>query len=227
MPFATAPPPIPHFNELTEFYRAVGFVQTPVFSDFDLLDFAVSMDVGVTFMPPFRKDWYQMVFKLNPAKPVWLNDTAHAPSQPVLLTTVGLRHLCSVPISGTFTALWRTNQPFFMAVHLNTIGIVVHDMGASLAFYRTLGLPVPDGQEAEANVEVTLPNGITLGFLAEAMARQADDTFQTPVGQRLNLRFACADAAEVDAIHARLDAYWDQRFARIIDPNGLIVNLFA
>jgi uncharacterized glyoxalase superfamily protein PhnB len=126
-----------------------------------------------------------------------------------------------------------------MAVHLNTIGIVVHDMGASLAFYRTLGLPVPDGQEAEANVEVALPNGITLGFLSEAMARQADDTFQTPVGQRLNLQFACADATEVDATHARLvaagyashtapwDAYWGQRFARIIDPNGLVINLFA
>jgi AraC family transcriptional regulator, transcriptional activator of pobA len=81
----TDQPLIPHFCELTDFYRAVGFGQTPVFSDFDLLDFAASMDVGVTFMPPFRKDWYQVVLKLNPAKPVWLNHQAHAPTQPVLL----------------------------------------------------------------------------------------------------------------------------------------------
>ncbi len=87
MPFvsASAAGPLPHFHELIDFYRAVGFSQTPVFADFDLLDFAKSMNVGVTFMPPFRKDWYQVVFKLNPAKPVWLNDQAHAPTQPVVL----------------------------------------------------------------------------------------------------------------------------------------------
>jgi AraC family transcriptional regulator, transcriptional activator of pobA len=85
MPFATAVAPLPHFQELTEFYQAVGFAQTPLFPDFDLLDFAISMEVGVSFVPPFRKDWYQVVLKLNPAKPVWLNDQAHAPTQPVLL----------------------------------------------------------------------------------------------------------------------------------------------
>jgi catechol 2,3-dioxygenase-like lactoylglutathione lyase family enzyme len=126
-----------------------------------------------------------------------------------------------------------------MAIQLNTVGIVVSDMSASLAFYRTLGLPVPDDQDAADNVEVPLPGGLTLGFLSEETARRADPSFIMPVGQRLNLQFAADSAAEVDATHARLlnagyashtapwDAYWDQRFARIIDPNGLIVNVFA
>ncbi len=126
-----------------------------------------------------------------------------------------------------------------MAVHLHTIGIVVRDMDASLAFYRILGLDIPTTTEGEDNVEVTLPNGITLGFLAETTARQAAPTFKDPIGQRMNLQFACDTPAEVDATHARLvaagyashtdpwDAYWGQRFARVIDPNGNVVNLFA
>jgi catechol 2,3-dioxygenase-like lactoylglutathione lyase family enzyme len=126
-----------------------------------------------------------------------------------------------------------------MAIQLNTIGIVVRDMGASLAFYRTLGLDIPTGTDGEANVEIALPNGITLGFLAEEMARQADPTFVEPVGQRMNLQFVCETPAEVDATHAKLvgagyashtdpwDAYWGQRFARVSDPDGNVVNLFA
>ncbi len=126
-----------------------------------------------------------------------------------------------------------------MAIQLHTIGIVVGNMAESLAFYQHLGLPVPDGQDAEDNVEVELPNGITLGFLTETVAHYADPTFVEPVGQRLNLQFACESAAEVDATHAKLvaagyashtdpwDAYWGQRFARIKDADGNIVNLFA
>ena len=126
-----------------------------------------------------------------------------------------------------------------MAIQLHTIGIVVGNMAASLAFYRHLGLPVPEGQEAESNVEVELPNGITLGFLSEETARYADPTFVEPIGQRINLQFACDSAAEVDATYAKLvsagyeshtapwDAYWGQRFARIKDADGNIVNLFA
>jgi hypothetical protein len=79
----------------------------------------------------------------------------------------------------------------------------------------------------------------TLGFLTEETARYADPTFVEPVGQRMNLQFACESPAEVDAVHAKLiaagheshtapwDAYWGQRFARIKDTDGNIVNLFA
>ena len=126
-----------------------------------------------------------------------------------------------------------------MTIQLHTVGVVVRNMGESLAFYRHLVLPVPEGQDAEDNVEAGLPNGITLGFLSEVVARQADPTFTEPVSQRINLQFACESAAEVDAIHTSLvaagyishtdpwDAYWGQRFARIKDADGNVVNLFA
>lgn len=74
-----------HFSELSAFYEAVGFRHQPVAPDFDILDFNELMDVGVAFMPPFRKDWYQVVLKLNPTKPVWLNDRAVVPQNTLLL----------------------------------------------------------------------------------------------------------------------------------------------
>lgn len=126
-----------------------------------------------------------------------------------------------------------------MAIALDTIGIVVRNMSASLNFYRTLGFDIPTGDEHEANVEFKTPDGVMLGFLTEATARQADPRWQDPVGQRINLQFRCDAAAEVDAVHARLvgagyvsytepwDAYWGQRFARVQDPDGNIVNVFA
>lgn len=126
-----------------------------------------------------------------------------------------------------------------MAVQLDTIGIVVTDMGKSLAFYRLAGLTIPEGQDEESNVEVRTDSGVTLGFLTEATAKQAEPRWQTPVGQRMNLQFQCGSPAEVDTTHARLieagyssytdpwDAYWGQRFARVQDPDGNIVNFFS
>lgn len=126
-----------------------------------------------------------------------------------------------------------------MAVRLDTIGVVVRDMGKSLAFYRLLSLPIPDGQDDEAHVELPNPGGLTLGFDTEEMVRRLDPGWREPSGQRMNLQFACESPAEVDVVYARVvaaghrsykepwDAFWGQRFARVIDPDGNVVNLFA
>ncbi len=87
-------------------------------------------------------------------------------------------------------------------VTLDTIGLVVRDMGRSLAFYRLLGLPIPDGLDAEAHVELLTPGGPTLGFDAEETVRRLDPHWREPVGQRMNLQFACGSPAEVDATYA-------------------------
>lgn len=126
-----------------------------------------------------------------------------------------------------------------MSVQLQTIGIVVADMGKALKFYRSLGLPIPEGEEEQDNVDFTAPNGLTLGFLSLAMAQQADPNFQIPVGQSMNLQFLCDSPEEVDRIYGALmeagyssyaepwDAFWGQRFARVKDPDARIVNIYA
>lgn len=126
-----------------------------------------------------------------------------------------------------------------MTVVLQTIGVIVKNAARSLEFYRMLGLSVPPGEPEAPNLDVLLPNGLTLGFLTDAAAAEGDPAYRSGVSPSLNLQFMFHTAAEVDAAHARLvaaghvshaapwDAPWGQRFARVIDPDGRIVNLYA
>ena len=127
-----------------------------------------------------------------------------------------------------------------MAIKLHTIGIVVKDMPRSVAFYRALGLPIPDGEENAPHVEVANPDGYTIGFDIEEAVLHADPDWRKPEGsQRVSLQFECATPAEVDATYAKLialgagvykepwDAFWGQRFGRVTDPDGNVVSLFA
>lgn len=123
---------------------------------------------------------------------------------------------------------------------LDAIGIVVADMGAALAFYRSLGVPVPDGAEDAPHVEATLPSGLRLLFDTEEVVRSfLPDWTATPGAGRLGLAFRVPDAASVDALYGALvaagrhgetapfDAPWGQRYAVVLDPDGNGVDLFA
>lgn len=46
-----------------------------------------------------------------------------------------------------------------MNARFDSIGLIVSDMAASLAFYRRLGLDIPAGADSEPHVEHTLPGG--------------------------------------------------------------------
>lgn len=126
-----------------------------------------------------------------------------------------------------------------MTARLHTLGMVVKDMGRSLAFYRSLGLPIPDGVDDEQHVEFDNPDGYAIGFDTEDLVRRTDPNWRAPDGQRINLQFQMGSPAEVDSVFARLmaegaglykapwDAFWGQRFARVTDPDGNVVSLFA
>jgi catechol 2,3-dioxygenase-like lactoylglutathione lyase family enzyme len=126
-----------------------------------------------------------------------------------------------------------------MAVLPDMIGIVVDDMARSLAFYRLLGLDIAEGQENEPYVEVITPNGYRLSWNSAAMMREIDPGWTPPTGSRLALAFKCDSPADVDAVYHRLvtagfrghkapwDAFWGQRYATVLDPDGLGVDLFA
>src|SRR4028119_1891117 len=59
---------------------------------------------------------------------------------------------------------------------LDLIGIVTRDMRASLAFYRKLGLDVPEGSEDEPHAETTTPGGLRVAWdTAELIGQLAPD----------------------------------------------------
>ena len=126
-----------------------------------------------------------------------------------------------------------------MAVRMDAIGMVVRDLEASLRFYRRLGIEIPEGQEGEDHVEATLACGCRLMWDKVELVRSFDPGWVEPVGQRIGLAFRCDSPAEVDAKYAELtglgypghhepwDAFWGQRYAVILDPDGNKVDLFA
>jgi catechol 2,3-dioxygenase-like lactoylglutathione lyase family enzyme len=127
-----------------------------------------------------------------------------------------------------------------MTPQLDLIGIVVKDMSASLTFYRRLGFSFEDSAEKEPHVEVTLPGGLRLAWDDEETIRSFDPDWTPPTGgHRVALAFGCADPAEVDRVYADLvgagyrghrepwDAFWGQRYAVVLDPDGNAVDLFA
>ncbi|MET7755193.1 VOC family protein [Streptomyces sp. NPDC005389] len=126
------------------------------------------------------------------------------------------------------------------APRLDLIGVVVSDMAASLAFYRRLGLEIPDGAESAPHVEAALPGGLRIAWDTEDVVRSFDPGWKRPEGgNRIELAFRCGTAEAVDTAYAELlaagyrghlkpwDAVWGQRYAVVLDPDGSGVSLFA
>ncbi|MCX5229433.1 VOC family protein [Streptomyces sp. NPDC006553] len=126
------------------------------------------------------------------------------------------------------------------APRLDLIGVVVSDMAASLAFYRRLGLEIPDGAESAPHVEAALPGGLRIAWDTEDVVRSFDPGWQRPEGgNRIELAFRCETPEAVDAAYEELlaagyrghlkpwDAVWGQRYAVVLDPDGSGVSLFA
>lgn len=122
---------------------------------------------------------------------------------------------------------------------LDAVGVVVADMAKTLAFYRLLGLDVPADADAAPHAEVVLPGGLRLMFDTEAEVRSFHPDRQPPGAGRVGLACSLPTPAAVDAAYAELvgaghhgelapfDAPWGQRYATVLDPNGVGVDLYA
>lgn len=126
-----------------------------------------------------------------------------------------------------------------MALKLDMVGIATKDMADSLRFYRLLGLPVPEGKETEAHVEMQA-DGYRLAWDTHAVLKMVYGEWEPePRGHRIELAFLCDSAAAVDETYRRVteagyaghkapwDAFWGQRYAIVVDPDGNLVSLFA
>jgi uncharacterized glyoxalase superfamily protein PhnB len=122
---------------------------------------------------------------------------------------------------------------------LAALGVVAQDIPQSVRFYRELGIDVADPGAADDHHEATLPNGLRLMWDTLEMMRKLDPEWQQPQGHPIALAFECDSPGDVDAIYARVtqagfqgktepfDAFWGQRYATLLDPDGNAVDLFA
>src|SRR6266536_1784299 len=127
-----------------------------------------------------------------------------------------------------------------MQARLDVVGIVVEDMARSLAFYRRLGLEIPPDADGQTHVDVTLPGGLRLTWDTIETIRSFDPDWSPPSGgHRIALAFRVDSPADVDRTYGELigagyrsykapwDAFWGQRYAIVLDPDGSHVELFV
>jgi catechol 2,3-dioxygenase-like lactoylglutathione lyase family enzyme len=121
---------------------------------------------------------------------------------------------------------------------LNAIGIVVADMAAAIAFYRRLGLEFTAGSDDHQESE--LAGGIRLMLDTEESVKPFTSDWTPPSGSpRVAFAFEFDSPAAVDAKYDELvkagcqasrepwDAFWGQRYASVLDPDGNGVDLYA
>lgn len=119
------------------------------------------------------------------------------------------------------------------------LGIVVRDMPASLRFYRFLGLDIPSDADQQPHVAIILPGGFRLAWDTVELMKSVYPRWSEPTGHRMALAFLCDSPADVDSLYYRAvaagydsmrvpwNAFWGQRYAVLLDPDGNLVDLFA
>ncbi len=125
-------------------------------------------------------------------------------------------------------------------MRLNAIGIVCHDVAASLAFYRMVGVDFPEFDPDAGHYEADLGGGVRLMLDSEAVMASFIDDYEPPAGNdRVGFAVECDSPASVDAAYVQLtgaghpgvrepfDAFWGQRYATVADPDGNHVDLYA
>jgi len=121
---------------------------------------------------------------------------------------------------------------------LSSVNLFVKDMPAALAFYRRLGLAIPEGFEGRPHVAIALSNGLTLELDTVELTRSYDIGWQEPAGgSRTVFQFLLPSRQAVDDLFADLtgagynghlppfDAFWGARYAVVDDPDGNFLGL--
>lgn len=133
-----------------------------------------------------------------------------------------------------------------MKPDLDLLDLVVRDMDATIAFYRALGVEIPESAIWRTptgihHVDVNMPGGLTLHFDSPALAKAYNRGWSEPsgAGTRVVVGFKVESREAVDRIHAKLtglghrssqppyDTFWGARYAIVEDPEGNHVGIMS
>ncbi|HXK21917.1 MAG TPA: VOC family protein [Myxococcota bacterium] len=129
---------------------------------------------------------------------------------------------------------------------LSQVDLIARDMDATIAFYRALGVEIPEQAiwrtpSGIHHVDAPMSGGLILHFDSPALAKVYDRGWREPTGTgtRSVLTFRVASREEVDRLHGRVtslgyasaqppfDAFWGARYAIVEDPDGNHVGLMS
>ena len=122
---------------------------------------------------------------------------------------------------------------------LAAVSVVTRDMGAAIDFYTRLGLSLTSGGADDDHCEFG-GDGVRLMLDDEQLISKLDPTWQRATGgHAMALAFQCSSPGAVDTLVEALaaggttvrtqpwDAFWGQRYASVLDPDGNQVDLFC
>jgi catechol 2,3-dioxygenase-like lactoylglutathione lyase family enzyme len=125
---------------------------------------------------------------------------------------------------------------------LTGINLFCQDLGATVAFYRKLGLDIDDGHPWSGHhIEVPMANGVHLELDSIELTKAYDPSFVAPAAgasrnvlvfhlptrEAVDLGWTELTAAGHDGRLAPIDAFWGARYAIVADPDGNSVGLMS
>ena len=129
-----------------------------------------------------------------------------------------------------------------MAV-FHQVNLVCHNLDATIAFYRRVGLDIPDAavwrtDSGPHHVRIGAPGSVDLEADSHALARAYNSGFSAErgrvvIGVHLDSREAVDALWEellahgVQGLQAPFDAFWGDRYAIVEDPDGNPVGLMS
>jgi catechol 2,3-dioxygenase-like lactoylglutathione lyase family enzyme len=125
---------------------------------------------------------------------------------------------------------------------LKQVNVIVKDMEASVAFYRLLGIEIPDADPAweDDHRSAQAADGFAFDLDTAESTKKWDRGWpDRPGGGASVLGFGVASRDRVDTLHAELtsagyrsqqepyDAFWGSRYAVVEDPDGNAIGLMS
>lgn len=127
---------------------------------------------------------------------------------------------------------------------LSGLNIVARDMDASLAFYRKLGVEIPDsavwGTDTGAHhITIPLQTHVTMELDSQSLAGVYNAGYDPADAHRTVIGFSLESRNAVDALFADMtadgyrgvqppwDAFWGARYAILEDPDGNHVGIMS
>ena len=123
-----------------------------------------------------------------------------------------------------------------MSVKWDYVGVISSDLARSVEFYRLVGIPLPKPESD--HVEVAMENGMRFALDSLELIKSLGH-WDAPTGHRIGIGVNAGSPGGVDETYQKIlaagfegmtepfDAFWGQRYAQVLDPDGNPVDIYA
>lgn len=120
---------------------------------------------------------------------------------------------------------------------LDAIGIACKDIKKTIEFYQFFELKFKEF--GEEHFEATAPNGLRIMLDSYSLMKKINPNWREPNTPGITLCFKQESPEHVNKLFRAVvdagfigvkepwDAFWDQRYATVLDPNGTFIDIFS